>query len=497
MAWHHFFFAQALGYTGGDEAFKATSVELSHVKLCRDNSLLVKATLKQDPRDVAAARATTRLPLTIRLGLDLEEGGRQIIVRQPELVSKGLFGREVYVPFMPLAKSGADLGPDFHLSKLLIKEGVMEAEGIVVVRPPGTLTAEQEIALLEGRGAAMGEEIQELRRVEMQQRELDSRAKEWQLGLHRMEVEGEIRMARYRAAERRRRRQDRLLTVTQATRNLTGKALSPLDALRTNLSSYVSSAAASSSLGVNAYVNVSAVTHYVNVSAVSSYVNSTAYAQYMRGVDMRRRLDEELAHYNASGYTALLAQKLRRSTMGARAPSGTRRIRSASSASTNASLSPVTTAGENTSGPTTGPAPGAAARRRDGEPLASGGGGGGGGGSEGRGDAATWWGKVVRQGVLAGVVSKASSGRGGSLGLRWFWSLAWSKQASGGPWARVLTRAGQEWRVLTRAGQEWRRRRTESTRPSARCWTYFISFWGVNDGWVWERARGECRMCCA
>ena len=454
-------FAQALGYTGGDEAFKATSVELSHVKLCRDNSLLVKATLKQDPRDVAATTAATRLPLTIRLGLDLEEGGRQIIVRQPELVSKGLFGREVYVPFMPLAKSGADLGPDFHLSKLLIKEGVMEAEGIVVVRPPGTLTAEQEIALLEGRGAAMGEEIEELRRVEMQQRELDSRAKEWQLGLHRMEVEGEIRMARYRAAERRRRRQDRLLTVTQATRNLTGKALSPLDTLRTNLSSYVSAAAASSSLGVNAYVNVSAMTHYVNVSAVSSYVNSTAYAQYMRGVDARRRLDEELAHYNASGYTALLAQKLRHNTMGARAPSGTRRIRSASSAGTNASMSAATAAGENATGPTTGPASGAAARSSDGEPPASEG---GGGGSQGRGGAATWWGQVVRQGVLADVVSSATSSRGWSFGLTSSCrnlSLGWSKRASGGQWARGLRRVGQE----------WRRRRTGSTHPSARCWT--------------------------
>ena len=93
--------------------------------------------------------AATRLPLTIRLGLDLEEGGRQIIVRQPELVSKGLFGREVYVPFMPLAKSGADLGPDLLLSKLLVNEGKIEAEGIVVVRPPGTLTAEQEITQLQ------------------------------------------------------------------------------------------------------------------------------------------------------------------------------------------------------------------------------------------------------------------------------------------------------------------------------------------------------------
>jgi len=44
---------------------------------------------------------------------------------------------------MPLAKSGADLGPDLHLSKLLVREGVIEAEGIVIIRPPTSLTVEQ------------------------------------------------------------------------------------------------------------------------------------------------------------------------------------------------------------------------------------------------------------------------------------------------------------------------------------------------------------------
>ena len=47
------------------------------------------------------------------------------------------------MPFMPLAKSGADLGPDLHLSKLFVREGVIEAEGIVIVRPPTSLTVEQ------------------------------------------------------------------------------------------------------------------------------------------------------------------------------------------------------------------------------------------------------------------------------------------------------------------------------------------------------------------
>ena len=225
---------------------------------------------------------------------------------------------------------------------------------------------------------------------------------------------------------------------------------------------------------MNAYVNVSAMTHYVNVSsvrAVSSYVNSTAYAQFMRGVDARRRLDEELAHYNASGYTALLAQKLRHNTMGARAPSGTRRIRSASSAVTNASLSAATAAGENATGPTTEPASGAAARCSDGEPLASEG---GGGGSQGRGGAATWWGQVVRQGVLADVVSGS---RGWSFGLTSSCrnlSLGWSKRASGGQWRRGLRRVGQE----------WRRGRTGSTAPSARCWTCL--------GYAWWMGLGVC-----
>ncbi len=217
---------------GGDqwreESFNSTSVELSYVKLCKDNTLRVDAALAFDRKQGTRANGPAKLPLTIRLGLDLEDDGRCIIVRQPELVTKGIFQREIFVPFMPLARSGADLGPDFHLSKLQVKEGLLEAEGIVVVRPPTSLTAEQEIAELEGGGAALESEIDELRRIEMARRERDSMAKGSHVDKQRMQVEGEIRMSRWRAAERRRRRNQRLVTVTEATR----KALSPLDSIR-------------------------------------------------------------------------------------------------------------------------------------------------------------------------------------------------------------------------------------------------------------------------
>ena len=56
----------------------------------------------------------------VRTGLALEDDGRVIIAQQPELITRGIFGVEVYVPFMPLAKSGADLGPDFRLTKLQV-----------------------------------------------------------------------------------------------------------------------------------------------------------------------------------------------------------------------------------------------------------------------------------------------------------------------------------------------------------------------------------------
>ena len=170
---------KTLGERFGDEnSFNSTSVELSYVKLAKDGTLRVNAAL---------CTISRKLPLTIRLGLDLEQGGRCIIVRQPQLVTTGIFGQvymhphththahththththtrthththtctytctyaytyayiqEVYVPFMPLAKSGADLGPDLHLSKLLVREGVIEAEGIVIIRPPTSLTVEQ------------------------------------------------------------------------------------------------------------------------------------------------------------------------------------------------------------------------------------------------------------------------------------------------------------------------------------------------------------------
>jgi len=221
---------------GGDqwreESFNSTSVELSYVKLCKDNTLRVDAALALDRQAGARAGGPAKLPLTIRLGLDLEDDGRCIIVRQPELVTKGIFQREVFVPFMPLARSGADLGPDFHLSKLLVKEGLIEAEGIVVVRPPTSLTAEQEISELEGGGAALESEIDELRRIEMARRERDSMLKGSHVDKQRMQVEGEIRMSRWRAAERRRRRNQRLVTVTEATR----KALSPLDSIRAQVS---------------------------------------------------------------------------------------------------------------------------------------------------------------------------------------------------------------------------------------------------------------------
>ena len=188
---------KTIGFKGNEDSFRQTSVHLAYVKLCKDNTLRVNAALVQEsvePGAATAAPRATRLPLVIRLGLDLEEGGRCIIVRQPELVTKGLFGQEVYVPFMPLAKSGADLGPDLLLSKLLVNEGKIEAEGIVVVRPPGTLTAEQEITQLEGRGAALEEEIDELRRLEMETRERDSREKGSQVGWARGQEGGKARL---------------------------------------------------------------------------------------------------------------------------------------------------------------------------------------------------------------------------------------------------------------------------------------------------------------
>jgi hypothetical protein len=257
---------------GGDqwreESFNSTSVELSYVKLCNDNTLRVDAALALERKSGARNDGPAKLPLTIRLGLDLEDDGRCIIVRQPELVTRGLFRREVYVPFMPLARSGADLGPDFHLSKLQVKEGLIEAEGIVVVRPPTSLTAEQEIAKLEGVGAALESEIDELRRIEMEKRELDSMEKGSHVDRQRMQVEGEIRMSRWRAAERRRRRNQRLITVTEATR----RALSPLDTLRAQVNM--------SAMGT--YVNTSAYAAYVRGMNVSAYVNTSAYTQYVR-----------------------------------------------------------------------------------------------------------------------------------------------------------------------------------------------------------------------
>ena len=46
---------------------------------------------------------------------------------------------------MPLAKSGADLGPDFRLTKLAVVSGTIVAEGLVIVRPPDTLTAVKQV----------------------------------------------------------------------------------------------------------------------------------------------------------------------------------------------------------------------------------------------------------------------------------------------------------------------------------------------------------------
>ena len=309
---------KTLGLNYDEEAFKSTSVELFYVKLCKDNTLRVNAAIALNRHVGGTERSATatKLPLTIRLGLDLEEGGRCIIVRQPELVTTGLFRREVYVPFMPLAKSGADLGPDLHLSKLQVKEGVIEAEGIVVVRPPTTLTVEQEISLLQGGGAADDSEIDELRRAEMQTRELDSREKGSQVDRQRMQVEGEIRMSRWRAAERRRLRYERVVTVRNATR----KALSPLDNLRcqinvTAMSSYVNTSACAAYMSsyvntsaMSNYVNITAMSSYVNTSAMSSYVNTSAYAAYLRGRNVSSYLystGQGIGAYSANSTDAL------------------------------------------------------------------------------------------------------------------------------------------------------------------------------------------------
>ena len=309
---------KTLGLNYDEEAFNSTSVELFYVKLCKDNTLRVNAAiaLNRHVRGTERSATATKLPLTIRLGLDLEEGGRCIIVRQPELVTTGLFRREVYVPFMPLAKSGADLGPDLHLSKLQVKEGIIEAEGIVVVRPPTTLTVEQEISLLQGGGVAEDSEIDELRRAEMQTRELDSREKGSQVDRQRMQVESEIRMSRWRAAERRRLRYERVVTVRNATR----KALSPLDNLRsqinvTAMSSYVNTSAYAAYMSsyvntsaMSTYVNITAMSSYVNTSAMSSYVNTSAYAAYLRGRNVSSYLystGQGIGAYSANSTDAL------------------------------------------------------------------------------------------------------------------------------------------------------------------------------------------------
>jgi len=213
------------GRYGKEDSFNTTDVELNHIELNQDGTLRVSAALVFD-----SSRNGTRLPLSIRLGLELEEGGRVIIVKQPELVTKGLFNSEVFVPFMPLAKSGADLGPDFHLSNLIIRKGVIEAEGIVVVRPPSTMRVEQEINALVGN--ADEDELEELRKYEQKQREASSMKLGSKLELVRMKVENEARLSRWASSERQRRRSERLQSVRRASKHV----LSPLQAMNQNLS---------------------------------------------------------------------------------------------------------------------------------------------------------------------------------------------------------------------------------------------------------------------
>jgi hypothetical protein len=58
----------------------------------------------------------TELPLTIRLGLALEENGRKLIVQSPSLITRGLFNREARAlcpsPFLKAAACARLVKPE-------------------------------------------------------------------------------------------------------------------------------------------------------------------------------------------------------------------------------------------------------------------------------------------------------------------------------------------------------------------------------------------------